>query len=157
MGELDADRVGALPMLAQLGRCWLSPSQPVLLVITNIELNVFPTIQKSQANRPLFFLKGKDASIIISRSRLEFFDSFTFQFGGLAVGSHSGTNPHSLIRTQLKLRTKFLINPVLNGYLIRYCRLNRFVGKVTSICKPFQESLDVQRLFRGWSELANDC
>lgn len=155
--QLNVDVVGAVPMLAQLGRGGLTPFEFAPLVIANLELDVLPTLQKRQANRPVLFPEGKNASVIISRRWPKGFDGLVLQLGSLAVSSDSGTNPNCLVGAQSKPRPNVVVNLALKGGFAGDRGLDGLIDKVASVGERLEQSLNIEGLLRRRLKLATEC
>lgn len=153
--KLNVDVVFAVAVFAQLGRCWCSTFKLSSLVVSSINFDVFPTIEECQANRPLFFSKRENPSVIVRTGWLEFFNRSTFELGCFSISTHPSTHPNGLVSTQSKLLSQGLIHQVLNGCLAGYRSFDVLICIVATISKRLKQVFYFESLLRRWLKLAN--
>ena len=153
--NLNVDVELAITVLTQLGRCWCSTFKLSYEVVSSINLDVFPTIEESQANRPVFFPKRENPGIIVGTGWLEVFNRSAFEFGCFSISTNSGTYPNGLIGAQSKLLSQGLIHQVLNGCLTGYRSLDVLICIIATISKSLEQFFYFENLLRSWLKLAN--
>ena len=153
--KLNVDVVLAVTVLAQLGRCWGSAFKLSSVVVSRINFDVFPTIEKCQANRPVFFSKRENPSVIVSTGRVEFFNRSTLEFCCFSISSNSRTHSNGLVSTQSKLLSQRLIHQALDSCLAGYRSLDVLICIIAAISKGFEQFFYFENLLRAWLKLAN--
>ncbi len=153
--DLNVDVVLAVAVFTQLSRCWCSTFKFSSLVVSHIELDVFSTAQKRQANCPVFFCKRENPSVIVSTGWLEFFNRLAFEFCCLSISSNSGTHSNGLVGTQSKLLSQGLIHQVLDSCLTGYRSFDVLIGIVAAISKSLEQLFYFEDLLRAWLKLTS--
>jgi hypothetical protein len=153
--NLNVDIELTITVLTQLSRCWCSIFKFSSLVVSSINLDVFSTVKECQANRPVFFSKREDPSVVVSASRLERLNGIALEFGCFSISTNSGTHSNSLIGAQPKLLSQGLIHQVLKGCLTGYRSFDVLICIITTISKGSKQFFYFENLLRGWLKLTN--
>ncbi len=153
--NLNVDVVLAITVFAQLSRRWCSAFKFSSLVVSYIDLDVFSTAQKRQANCPVFFPERENPSVIVSTGWLEFLNRLAFEFCCLSISSNSCTHPNGLVSTQSKLLSQGLIHQVLDSCLAGYRSFDVLIRIVAAVSKSFEQFFYFENLLKAWLKLTN--
>lgn len=155
--HLDVDVKLTIPVLAELRRCRLLPSELTSLIVANLDGHLLSTINSREADSPSLLLEAENPLIVVSRSRLESLNLSLFGFSSFAVSANPRASPDSQVCSQAKSLSKVSVDHRLDsGFARDFCGY-LLVGVVASIAKCLKRRAQFSALLRDCLNLADYC
>lgn len=151
--DLDIDVILG-PLLTERSTGWLGTSEPILLIVSENQLDPLPGSEKGKADGFIFLSEGKDPGIVIDTCGLKVLDGGVVFQSGLAIGSNPADCSNCQIRRETKFSPNVLIDKTLDTNLVTKLSRRILVNPVASISKSFQSVFYLGCLGVGWIQLA---
>ncbi len=134
--QLNLQVVIAIFALYQYCRFWVSPSQQMPLIVTNVQREFFSSLHHGQSNRPVFFSKGESSTVVGCTGWGKSLNGSVLLLGCLAVSANPTNGVDGHLSRQPRIVPCFFVNQGLHSNLV--CQF--WVGVVVHVLAAASKS-----------------